>query len=83
LNPRTSEDSPDEPATDRDRTSGEIISDETAKWVIWVVTGIWAGNIVVSMIPGSGHQASSEINGIFMTVVGGAFIIRSRIKGGD
>lgn len=66
----------------RHRPRGDIISDRTATVVIYVVTGIWTTNILMGMFAVNGYQPSSEINGIFMAVVGGAFIARTRARSG-
>jgi hypothetical protein len=61
------------------------VNDKTATVVIWVVTGVWAANIVLAMLPGSEYKPSEAVNGIFMTIVGGAFALRARARsnGGD
>lgn len=51
--------------------------------VIYVVTAIWAGNILVGMLSWHDYQPSTEVNGIFMAVVGGAFIARTRSRSRD
>lgn len=60
-----------------------MISDRTATIVIGVVTTIWAANVVAGMLALNGYSPSESINGIFMTIVGGAFVLRSRGKDGD
>lgn len=64
------------------QSSGEILSDRAASIVIYVVTLIWAGNIVAGMFSWHDYQPSTEVNGIFMAVVGGAFIARTRARSG-
>lgn len=59
------------------------MTDKTATIVIYVVTAIWAGNVVVGMIPGSAYQPSEGINAIFTAVIGGAFALRARNRGGN
>lgn len=63
--------------------SNEIISDRTATVIISVVTSIWAANIIAGMFEVNDYQPSETINGIFMTIVGGAFVLRARSRGGD
>lgn len=65
------------------KQSGEIIGDRAANVIIGVVTAIWAGNIVAGMFEINNYQPSESINGIFMTIVGGAFILRARARGGE
>ena len=59
------------------------MSDRTAKVVIAVVTAVWAANMVAAMWPGSTYQPPEAVNGAFMTIVGGAFIARSRARNGN
>lgn len=59
------------------------MSDKTATVVIGIVTIIWAGNILAGVFAINGYTPSESVNGIFMTIVGGAFIIRNRNRGGD
>lgn len=66
----------------RPEDNGGVISDKAANVIIGVVTTIWAANILLGMFEVRGWQPSTEINGIFMTIVGGAFIARARMKGG-
>jgi uncharacterized membrane protein len=58
------------------------MTDRTATVVIYVVTGIWALNILAGMFAWNGYKPSTEINGIFMVVVGGAFVARTRARSG-
>lgn len=58
-----------------------MVSDRTANIVIGVVTAIWAGNVLVGMIPATGYQPSEGINAIFTAIVGGAFALRARNRG--
>lgn len=78
---------PSSPTSHRqNRGRTEVLSDRTATVVIYVVTGIWALNIVAGMMHWNGYQPSTEINGTFMLVVGGAFVARTRAgkdEGGD
>lgn len=55
-----------------------MISDRTATNVIIVVTVVWALNIVAGVFAIGGYQPSESVNGIFMSIVGGAFIVRAR-----
>lgn len=59
-----------------------MISDRTATIVIAVVTTVWAANIVAGVIALNGYQPSESLNGIFMSIVGGAFVLRARNDGG-
>lgn len=58
-----------------------MISDRAAIVIISVVTGVWVTNIAVGMLQLNGYQASTELNGIFMGVVGVA--VASRFKNSD
>lgn len=62
--------------------NSEIISDRTANIIIGVVTSIWVVNILAGMFEVNDYQPSETINGIFMTIVGGAFVLRARSRGG-
>ena len=61
------------------------MNDRTANIVIWVVTTIWAANVLVGMLGLFGYSPDGGINAIFTLVVGGAFAARSvgKSKGGD
>lgn len=83
MAPGTPESRSDAPPSHRAPSRGEVLTDRTASIVIYVVTAIWAGNILAGMFKLNGYQPSSEINGIFMAVVGGAFLARTRMKGGE
>lgn len=60
--------------------SGGGISDRTANILIGVVTTVWVLNIVAGMVKFNGYQPSEAVNGIFLTIVGGAFVLRSKGK---
>jgi hypothetical protein len=60
-----------------------MISDRTATILIGVVTTAWAANLLVAMFQINDYQPSESINGIFLTIVGGAFALRARGKGDD
>lgn len=82
------EDTPEvgEPPADGKHKAGstsEILSDRTANIIIGVVTSIWAANILAGMFEVNDYQPSESINGIFMTIVGGAFVLRARSRGGS
>lgn len=68
------------PAPKKPRKSSGGLSDRSANIIIGVVTAIWAGNIVAGMVQLNGYQPSEAINGIFLTIVGGAFVLRSKSK---
>lgn len=72
-----------EPEWGKHRSSSEVISDTTANVIIGVVTSIWAANILAGMFEINDYQPSETINGIFMTIVGGAFVLRARSRGGE
>lgn len=55
-----------------------MISDRTATILIGVITAIWAVNIVAGMFQFNSYRPSESINGIFLTIVGGAFALRAR-----
>lgn len=57
-----------------------MISDKSATRIIWVVTAVWATNAALAMAQVNGYQPSEAINGIFLTIVGGAFALRARAK---
>lgn len=84
--PETQADDPDRNLSGKHRSkdrSSEVISDRTANVIIIIVTIIWAGNIVAGMMKINDYQPSETINGIFMTIVGGAFVLRARSRGGE
>jgi hypothetical protein len=57
-----------------------VISRLTTTILAGVVTAIWAANIMADIFS-SGYEASDQVNGIFMAVVGG-LIAASRTTGG-
>lgn len=59
------------------------MNDRTATAVIAVVTAMWVANIVAGMVKFNDYQPSEAINGIFMTIVGGAFALRARARNGN
>lgn len=59
---------------------GGGLSDRAANIVIGVVTAVWVANIAAGMVKLNGYQPSEVINGIFLTIVGGAFVARSKGK---
>lgn len=71
------------PPPRKPRKSSGGISDRAANVIIGVVTAVWAGNIVAGMVQLNGYQPSEAINGIFLTIVGGAFVLRSKAKDGE
>lgn len=62
------------------KPKGGGLSDRSANIIIGVVTAVWAGNIIAGMASINGYQPSEAINGIFLTIVGGAFVLRSKTK---
>jgi hypothetical protein len=56
------------------------LSDRTANILIGVVTVVWVANIAAGMFELNGYKPSEAINGIFLTIVGGAMYVRSRSK---
>jgi len=54
------------------------MNERTATVVIYVVGGVWVVNIFAGMFRLHGYEPSEAINGIFMGIVGYAFIERSR-----
>jgi hypothetical protein len=59
------------------------MSDRTANRVIALVAAVWAANMIAAMWPGSNYQPPEAVNGAFMTIVGGAFLARSRARNGN
>lgn len=53
-----------------------VISDRTATILIFVVTTVWAVNFAAAAWPGSTYRPDGAINGAFMVIVGGAFVLR-------
>lgn len=68
------------PAKPPGNRGGGGLSDRSANVIIGVVTAVWAGNILAGMLQVNGYQPSEAINGIFLTIVGGAFVLRSKTK---
>jgi hypothetical protein len=64
-------------------SNGSGLSDRAAGIIIGVVTAVWAANIVAGMVAFRGYQPSESINGIFLTIVGGALVLRSKSKDGE
>lgn len=62
------------------REGGGGISDRAANILIGVVTTVWVANIAAGMLQLNGYQPSEAVNGIFLSIVGGAFVLRSRNK---
>lgn len=63
-----------------------MISDKTANIVIIVVTTMWVLNLLAGMLSAFGvgtWQPSDIVNGVFTTIMGGAFAMRTVHKGGD
>lgn len=59
------------------------MNDKTVTVVIYVVTAIWAGNVIVGMAAIQGYAPSAGLNAVFTTIVGGAFAIRAARRGGN
>ena len=58
-----------------------MISDRTVTVVIGVVTVIWAGSNLAAIFAINDYHPPAMINGISMTVVGGAIAARARDGG--
>lgn len=66
-----------EPSKRRPQHSRYVgLSDRAANIVIGVVTTVWAANIAAGMLRINGYQPSEAINGIFLVIVGSAFVLR-------
>lgn len=48
--------------------------DGQQRWVIRLVSGVWALNLVAGMVPALKFEPSEAVNGIFMAIVGGLFV---------
>lgn len=59
---------------------GGGLSDRSANIIIGVITVVWVANIAAGMLELNGYQPSEAINGIFLTIVGGAFVLRGKGK---
>lgn len=70
------------PPSKPDKPGGGL-TDRSANIIIGVVTIVWVGNIAAGMAHFNGYQPSEAINGIFLTIVGGAFVLRSKGKSDD
>lgn len=60
-----------------------MLSDRGASAIIYLVSAIWAANMVVSMIPQANYQPDPSIHGIFTVIVGGAFAVRAKAGNSD
>lgn len=60
-----------------------MLSDRGATAIIYLVSAVWAANMIVSMVPGSNYQPEPSIHGIFTVIVGGAFAVRARVGKDD
>lgn len=58
-----------------------MLSDRGATAIIYLVSGIWGANMIVSMFPEANYQPDPSIHGIFTLIVGGAFAVRARAQG--
>lgn len=65
------------------KRNGGGLSDRAAAIIIGLVTAIWAVNILAGMFQVNGYRPAESVNGIFMAIVGGAFIARARGSGGE
>lgn len=72
---------PTEDSEKDEKPSGPLfqLSDRAANWVIGTVTAVWALSMVAGMFQINGYRPSDLIHGVFMSVVGTAFL--ARIKG--
>lgn len=59
------------------------MSDRAATIVVYVVTGMWVGNLIAGVLAINGYQPSEAVNGAFMLIVGGAFTARTLKKKDD
>lgn len=57
-----------------------MIPERARTVIISVVTAVWASNFLAGIFV-SGYETSESINGIFMTIVGGLFVIGARTNG--
>jgi hypothetical protein len=55
-----------------------MLNDRLANRIIVLVTIIWAVNFLVGALPQFGFRTNSQINFIFMTIVGGAFLSKRK-----
>lgn len=59
-----------------------VISQRVRSILIYVVTSIWALNFIAGLVSHTYHPSES-INGIFMAVVGGVFVVGARRSSDD
>lgn len=50
--------------------------------VIYVVLLIWSANVIAAIFTINGYHSSDQVNGIFLSTVGVAFVARSKKRGG-
>jgi hypothetical protein len=55
-----------------------VIDPKLKNWIISIVTGVWALNFIVGLIPSLEYKPDQAINAIFMAIVGGLFAISAR-----
>lgn len=60
-----------------------MFDDATYKWLLIVVTVMWAANIVAGMFRFNGWQPDQSINGIFAAIVVGSFAVRHQAAKGQ
>lgn len=53
------------------------ISDWLSNWIIGVVTVVWVANFCLPLLVPAYHS-DTAINGVFMSIVGGALVVKSR-----
>lgn len=57
-----------------------MLSDRGASVIIYLVSGVWAANMIISMIPPLHYQPDPAIHGIFTVIVGGGFAVRAKVE---
>lgn len=60
-----------------------MISDRTYTVVIGVVTTVWAINILAGITQFNDYHPPESINGVFMGIVGTAFLARNKSSSKD
>lgn len=55
-----------------------MIDPKLKNWIISIVTGVWALNFIVGLVPQLDYKPDQAINAIFMAIVGGLFALQAR-----
>jgi hypothetical protein len=55
-----------------------VIDPKLKNWIISIVTGVWALNFLVGIVPWFHYKPDQAINAIFMAIVGGLFALQAR-----